>query len=223
LEYEFPAGTTLAPRGFVCVVRDVVAFRAAYGASPVVVGPWTGTLGGLGDQLRLLAPDGAVRDEVRYGSTPPWPIAAAGGGASLQLIAPDLDNRRPGNWSATTVFSGPQTLVTFTNEWRYFQTGERFDATTAHRLGLVHEIVEEDQLEAKAQTVLAELALNGPKAMADAKALVRYVADAPVTPELVAGTVDRIVATRSGAEGKEGVAAFLEKRTPSFRVGAQGA
>lgn len=106
---------------------------------------------------------------------------------------------------------------------RYFQTGERFDATTAHRLGLVHEIVEEDQLEAKAQAVLAELALNGPKAMADAKALVRYVAGAPVTAELVAGTVDRIVATRSGAEGKEGVAAFLEKRTPSFRVGAQGA
>ncbi len=123
LVYQFPAGTILAPRGFVCVVRDVAAFRTAYGASPVVVGPWTGALGGLGDHLRLLAPDGLMRDEVRFGSTLPWPIAAAGGGASLQLIAPDLDNRRPGNWSATTVFSGPQTLVTFTNEWRYFQTG----------------------------------------------------------------------------------------------------
>jgi len=123
LDYQFPAGTVLAPRAFLCVVREMAAFRTAYGATPVVVGTWTGTLGTLGDHLRLLAPDGSVRDEVRFGSTSPWPLAAAGGGASLQLIEPGLDNRRPGNWSATTAFGGPQTLVVFTNEWRYFQTG----------------------------------------------------------------------------------------------------
>lgn len=161
LEFQFPAGTVLAPRSFVCVVRNVGAFRSAYGAAPVVVGSWTGTLGTLGDHLRLLASDGSVRTEVRFGSTAPWPLAAAGGGASLQLIAPGLDPGRPGNWSATTAFGGPQTLVTFTNEWRYFQTGAQTadwrsnafnDLTWAKGRGLLY--VENAELPAAINTPL---------------------------------------------------------------------
>ncbi|MGO1076590.1 enoyl-CoA hydratase-related protein [Inquilinus sp. CA228] len=98
---------------------------------------------------------------------------------------------------------------------RYFLTAERFDAVEARRLGLVHELVAGDGLEEAARQVLAALRGNGPAAVRAAKDLVGAVAGkAPA--EVEEDCARRIAAIRAGDEGKEGVAAFLEKRKPSW-------
>ncbi len=91
---------------------------------------------------------------------------------------------------------------------RYFLTGERFDAQTALRIGLVHEVAED--LDAAVERVLAELVSSGPEAVRTAKKLIR---ERPVGEDTA-----RIAARlRSGDEGQEGLRAFLEKRPPDWR------
>jgi len=98
---------------------------------------------------------------------------------------------------------------------RYFLTAERFDAVEARRLGLVHELAASDGLEEAARQVLAALRGNGPTAVRAAKDLVAAVAcRAPA--EVEDDCARRIAGIRAGGEGKEGVAAFLEKRKPSW-------
>jgi methylglutaconyl-CoA hydratase len=100
---------------------------------------------------------------------------------------------------------------------RYFLTAERFSAAEARRLGLVHEVVPRDGLAAAGERVLALLIENGPKAMAGSKRLIADVAFRPIDDTLVGLTARRIAATRASPEGKEGIAAFLEKRKPGWR------
>lgn len=98
---------------------------------------------------------------------------------------------------------------------RYFLTAERFDAVEARRLGLVHELAASDGLEEAARQVLAALRGNGPAAVRAAKDLVAAVAGkAPA--EVEDDCARRIAGIRAGDEGREGVAAFLEKRKPSW-------
>lgn len=99
---------------------------------------------------------------------------------------------------------------------RYFLTAERFEATEALRLGLVHEIVAPEELEEAGRSLLKLMAGNGPQAMAKAKALIGDVAGRPIDNEVMDLTAQRIADTRASDEGKEGVAAFLEKRRPSW-------
>ena len=91
---------------------------------------------------------------------------------------------------------------------RYFLTGERFDAATALRIGLVHELA--DDLDAAVHAVLGELRSAGPDAARSAKALARAPRSAEETAQLIA-------AHRTSAEGQEGLRAFLEKRPPSWK------
>jgi len=99
---------------------------------------------------------------------------------------------------------------------RWFLTGERFDAVEAHRLGLVHQLVFADGLDAAVEALLARLGEGAPGAQSAAKDLIFAVADRPVTDALVADTAQRIAGLRSGPEGREGIAAFLEKRAPAW-------
>ena len=99
---------------------------------------------------------------------------------------------------------------------RYFLTAERFSATEAARLGLVHQVVPDEQLESRAVRVLEALLAGGPKAQAAAKALIVAVAKRPLDDELVEDTARRIAEVRVGAEGREGIKAFLEKRKPKW-------
>ncbi len=88
---------------------------------------------------------------------------------------------------------------------RYFVTGERFDAATALRIGLVHEVAED--LDAAVGKILDELASAAPKATRHAKRLVLERPDGP-------DTARRIAERRTSDEGQEGLRAFLEGRTP---------
>ena len=90
---------------------------------------------------------------------------------------------------------------------RYFVTGERFNAETALRIGLVHEVT--DDLDAAIEQILAELRTAGPRAARHAK---RLVLERPEGPE----TAQRIAERRTSPEGQEGLRAFLERRAPSW-------
>lgn len=103
------------------------------------------------------------------------------------------------------------------NARRYFLTGERFDAAEARRIGLVHEVVDDDAaLDESVAAFTEALAANGPSALAAAKGVVAAVAgqDPSTVIDL---TARRIADLRAGDEGREGVAAFLEKRAPTWR------
>lgn len=102
---------------------------------------------------------------------------------------------------------------------RYFQSAEVFDAAEAHRLGLVHEIVAEENLEATADRIFGALMKNGPFAMAAAKELVARVSSGPIDETMIRDTAERIAGTRASAEGKEGLSSFLEKRKPFWVKG----
>ena len=99
---------------------------------------------------------------------------------------------------------------------RYVLTAERFDALEAHRIGLVHAVVEAGQLAATGKTVLEGLLSNGPQALAAAKRLIADIAGRPLDAALVDETARRIAEIRSSDEGREGIAAFLERRRPSW-------
>ena len=102
---------------------------------------------------------------------------------------------------------------------RYMLTAERFDAATAQRLGLVSAVVAPDQLMAEARRVGEILLQNGPQAVREAKLLVAHVSERPNDAALRAETARRIARLRATGEGREGVAAFLEKRKPGWRSG----
>jgi methylglutaconyl-CoA hydratase len=99
---------------------------------------------------------------------------------------------------------------------RYFLTAERFDAREAHRLGLAHEVVPAEQLDAAVGAIVEALVANSPNAMREAKKLVRDIAGLPIDDPLLADTAGRIAAIRASSEGREGVASFLEKRKPAW-------
>ena len=100
---------------------------------------------------------------------------------------------------------------------RYFVTAERFSAAEAHRLGFVHELCAPDQLDARVDAIVQALVDNGPAAVKACKQLVQDVAGQPITVALREDTARRIADIRASAEGREGVQAFLHKRSPSWR------
>jgi methylglutaconyl-CoA hydratase len=99
---------------------------------------------------------------------------------------------------------------------RYFLTAERFNAREALRIGLVHDLATAATLDGQVDAIASALAANSPHAVRQAKALVREIAGAPVTDTLIADTAHRIAQIRASGEGREGVAAFLDKRKPSW-------
>jgi methylglutaconyl-CoA hydratase len=99
---------------------------------------------------------------------------------------------------------------------RYFLSAERFTAAEAFRIGLVHDICPADELDSRINEFLGALLVAGPRAQAEAKALIDAIAGRPIDDTLIADTAARIARVRGSKEGKEGVAAFLEKRTPAW-------
>jgi methylglutaconyl-CoA hydratase len=92
---------------------------------------------------------------------------------------------------------------------RYALTGERIDAETALRIGLVHEVA--DDLDAAVGRVVSDILAGGPIAVREAKRLVLEPGD---EEDLLARAAER----RTSEEGQGGLRAFLEKRTPAWRA-----
>jgi enoyl-CoA hydratase/carnithine racemase len=94
---------------------------------------------------------------------------------------------------------------------RYFLTGERFGAEAAVRIGLVHEVA--DELDLAVESAVGNVLAAGPEAVRAAKRLVRERPIGEPTAHIAA-------ALRTGAEGQEGLRAFLEKRAATLPSGA---
>ncbi|MCB1857906.1 MAG: enoyl-CoA hydratase/isomerase family protein [Gammaproteobacteria bacterium] len=102
---------------------------------------------------------------------------------------------------------------------RYFLTAERFSATEAHRLGLIHEVVESAQLDHRITDITQQLLRAGPQALGAAKSLISAVARRPIDSAVIDDTVERITQARGSDEGREGLGAFLGKRAPAWIEG----
>lgn len=108
---------------------------------------------------------------------------------------------------------------------RLFVTGEVFDAVRAAELGLLHEVVADDQLDAAIGRVVEALDRTGPLARRDAKRLVLRVGgmDDRAETRIDAENAELIARVRVSEEGQEGLCAFLEKRKPAWVEAAKNA
>ena len=102
------------------------------------------------------------------------------------------------------------------NARRYFLTAERFDAQEALRVGLVHSVVTDGELDAAVSRIVGELLNGGPKAIAASKELIAHVIGRPIDHVLAEETATRIAQIRVSPEGQEGIAAFLDKRAAAW-------
>lgn len=97
----------------------------------------------------------------------------------------------------------------------FFLTGERMKAKKAHRLGLVNDVVDEDELDEEVGKITRRLVSSGPEALSVCKMLLDNVSEMPLS-EAKEYTAKVIAEVRVSDEGQEGMAAFLEKRKPRW-------
>ena len=103
---------------------------------------------------------------------------------------------------------------------RYFISAERFSASEAYRIGLLHDLASSvEAMDEQIAVLCSALLANGPKAMESAKNLIQAVSHKSIDDELMEDTIERIAQIRSTPEAKEGVRAFLEKRRPNWVKG----
>lgn len=184
------------------------------------------------DHAANLVDAGALAELLRRLDTLPQPTiacvqgAALGGGAGLVCCC----DMAVAATSATFAFSEvrlgliPGTISPYVVRAmgrqaarRYFLTAERFDATTAHQLGLVSEVVEPAALDVSVERLTQALLDGGPQAVRAAKQLINDVADQKIDAELMAMTSQRIAHIRATPEAQEGLSAFLNKRPPAWK------
>lgn len=99
---------------------------------------------------------------------------------------------------------------------RFFLTGERFNAQTAHDIRLVHSVVPDGHFHETCDTITGHLLTSGPAAVAESKRLIRDVSGASMTDELFADLESRIADRIRSDEGQTGIAAFLAKTKPAW-------
>lgn len=98
IEYTFPVGAVIQPRGYLVVAVEPGTLNRSYGVS--AFGPWQGRLGNDGDDIILRDSRAQEIDRVAYGVGFPWPVTGYTVERSIGLITPDADNTVPGAWRA---------------------------------------------------------------------------------------------------------------------------
>lgn len=156
---------------------------------------------------------------------------AFGGGVGLVACCDIAIAARPAHFSLSEVRIGiiPSVISPYVvgaigprAARRLFLTGQRIGAEEALRLGLVHEVVEPEQLDPAVESCVVNLVAGGPKAQGEAKTLVREVKGREIDELLIEETARRIAEIRASDEGREGIVAFIERRRPSW-AGGRGA
>ncbi|BAT57667.1 hydroxycinnamoyl-CoA hydratase-lyase [Variibacter gotjawalensis] len=169
----------------------------------------------------------ATADAVRLLNLAPVPTVALvqggcfGGGTGIVsacdvVIAADnaMFSIAEVRWGLTAAIIIPQLndAIGVRQVRRYALTGERFDADTARRIGLVHEVVPLGELEAAGHRIIDHLLQNGPEAIADTKSLILEGAFADIPNESYNELVESHAAKRQSEEAAEGLLSFKEKR-----------
>ena len=103
------------------------------------------------------------------------------------------------------------------NARRTFLTARRMKAAEAQRLGLVSEVVPDDQLDAAVERELADLLQCAPGAVAATKKLIAYVDQHDLSTSMIY-TADKLADAWETEEGREGITAFFAKRPPAWRA-----
>jgi methylglutaconyl-CoA hydratase len=101
---------------------------------------------------------------------------------------------------------------------RYLLSAEVFSAADAYRIGLVHELAIPEELDAAVGGLLEHLVKGGPAAQTLAKELLVTAALTPINAGTVKQSAHRFAELRASPEAREGMAAFLDKRTPAWLV-----
>jgi methylglutaconyl-CoA hydratase len=151
--------------------------------------------------------------------------AALGGGTGLACCCDIVLARQDARFGFTEVRLGliPATIAPFAlarigraQARALFLTGELIDAERARAIGLVHEVhADDDALDGAVERALVAVLRAGPEAVRAAKALIAELRDGDPAPQ--AARAARAIAERRGsAEGREGIAAFLERREPDW-------
>ena len=108
--------------------------------------------------------------------------------------------------------------IGFSAATRYFLTGERFTAETAREIGLIHEVATDaSDLDQKVTTIINHLLASSPSAIAQIKEILHKNRIEDFEP-LRSYLIDKIAHIRISPEGKEGLRAFLEKRSPKWKI-----
>lgn len=152
--------------------------------------------------------------------------AAMGGGAGLAAACDVAVAMKTAKFRFSEVRLGltPATISPYVIEaigarWAkaLFATAETFDGAYAEKIGLIQYAVADETEMTAIMEHLSNLVLGAaPGAVQDAKSLVRYVAEHRIDDALAKETARRIAHRRASGEGKEGLAAFLGKRKPSW-------
>lgn len=100
---------------------------------------------------------------------------------------------------------------------RYFLTAEKIDSLRAYRLGLIHKVVNDSQLEESVDEFTQRLLNNGPQALLSTKELIERTGELLIDQKIINYTTEQIAKIRVSEEGQEGLAAFIEKRLPKWR------
>ena len=122
-------------------------------------------------------------------------------------------------WGLTAAIIIPQLsdAVSARQLRRYALTGERFGASEAHRIGLVHMVVPSGELAAAGAAMMGRLLENGPQAMAETKACILESSWGGFDRSTFDALVRSHAAKRRSAEAAEGLASFVEKRAARWR------
>ncbi len=145
LDYTFPASTLLAPRSYLVLASDRVAFATLYGAAVSVFDQFNGSFQSDGETITLTRPEGtnarAIVCRVRYEPGSPWPQGANGTGASYQLVDSRQAIVRAGNWSAYSVpaLYSPEVIIPASTN-----IGWRFASITTNVSGVARLLIQLD-------------------------------------------------------------------------------
>ena len=153
--------------------------------------------------------------------------AAFGGGVGLICVSDIAIGIESGKMAFSEVNLGIMPAVIspyvipkigMANATRYFLTGERFSASQAKAMGLIHETAKDhSELDVLLKEIIGQIFLSSPSAMTAIKQLLVKNRDSDFQI-LRKYCIEKIAEIRTSAEGKEGLNAFLEKRAPKWNV-----
>jgi methylglutaconyl-CoA hydratase len=150
---------------------------------------------------------------------------ALGGGTGLACCCDIVLARDDARFGFTEVRLGliPATIAPFalarigrSQARALFLTGELFDAEHARAIGIVHGVCGDDKaLDVAVERTLANVLRGGPAALRAAKALIAGLRDGDPAPQSLRAA-EALAERRASDEGREGIAAFLERRDPRW-------
>jgi methylglutaconyl-CoA hydratase len=172
---------------------------------------------------------GAMMRRLKFFPKPTLAVvrgAAMGGGASLVVCCDIAVAAADARFSVSGVKMGVLPVVISPyivsaigprRARRYYLTGEAIPADEAKAIGLIHEVAAPEALDQAAETLIGHLLDGSPAAQRMAKELVAMKADPPAEGAEFDRLAAMLASLRSHPEALEGMAAFLEKRPPSWR------